>query len=457
MSVVSVWGWVRVCLRLVVIVVVSLAQDQKCVVSDNEKIACGDTAINSTACAANNCCFAQGGRLPCYYSNEVTVQCTEDGQFVVVVPRNVTTPPLSLGTVTLLEGQSAPCSPVGTTASFALFQFPVSACGSTFKTEGGDLVYENLLSSAFEVQKAPDGSITRDSYYELSFQCKYSASELVPVGIIVEPVAQSASIVALGPLIVELRIATGTVTSLLHGNVKQMASNACGLPKATLCSSVEAVYDSYYLDADYPVTKVLQDPVYVEVRILNRTDPNIVLTLEDCWATSTPSPLSQPQWSLLVDGCPYRDDDYQTTLIPVGSSSGLPYPTHYKRFVMQMFTFVDAGSQLPLNETVFIHCSAAVCRPNVTDSCVAQCNRRMRRAVAPVPRASRESVVVSSGEVVLTAPERSAVDRRVSSSEVPQAFSYGVLGLTASSVLVLCALVLAAVWRARPQTLETQL
>ncbi|XP_066574922.1 zona pellucida sperm-binding protein 4-like isoform X2 [Amia ocellicauda] len=427
MSVVSVWGWVRVCLRLVVIVVVSLAQDQKCVVSDNEKIACGDTAINSTACAANNCCFAQGGRLPCYYSNEVTVQCTEDGQFVVVVPRNVTTPPLSLGTVTLLEGQSAPCSPVGTTASFALFQFPVSACGSTFKTEGGDLVYENLLSSAFEVQKAPDGSITRDSYYELSFQCKYSASELVPVGIIVEPVAQSASIVALGPLIVELRIAT------------------------------EAVYDSYYLDADYPVTKVLQDPVYVEVRILNRTDPNIVLTLEDCWATSTPSPLSQPQWSLLVDGCPYRDDDYQTTLIPVGSSSGLPYPTHYKRFVMQMFTFVDAGSQLPLNETVFIHCSAAVCRPNVTDSCVAQCNRRMRRAVAPVPRASRESVVVSSGEVVLTAPERSAVDRRVSSSEVPQAFSYGVLGLTASSVLVLCALVLAAVWRARPQTLETQL
>ncbi|MBN3296031.1 ZP4 protein, partial [Amia calva] len=456
MSVVSVWGWVRVCLRLVVIVVVSLAQDQKCVVSDNEKIACGDTAINSTACAANNCCFAQGGRLPCYYSNEVTVQCTEDGQFVVVVPRNVTTPPLSLGTVTLLEGQSAPCSPVSTTASFALFQFPVSACGSTFKTEGGDLVYENLLSSAFEVQKAPDGSITRDSYYELSFQCKYSASELVPVGIIVEPVAQSASIVALGPLSVELRIAT------------------------------EAVYDSYYLDADYPVTKVLQDPVYVEVRILNRTDPNIVLTLEDCWATSTPSPLSQPQWSLLVDGCPYRDDDYQTTLIPVGSSSGLPYPTHYKRFVMQMFTFVDAGSQLPLNETVFIHCSAAVCRPNVTDSCVAQCNRRIRRAVAPVPRASRESVVVSSGEVVLTAPERSAVDRRVSSSEgekrkrgallsagaqscafdlpvspllstVPQAFSYGVLGLTASSVLVLCALVLAAVWRARPQTLETQL
>lgn len=62
------------------------------------------------------------------------------------------------------------------------------------------------------------------------------------------------------------------------------------------------MYSSYYDAADYPVTKVLRDPVYVEVRILERTDPNIVLTLEHCWATSTSSPLSLPQWSLLVDG-----------------------------------------------------------------------------------------------------------------------------------------------------------
>ena len=62
------------------------------------------------------------------------------------------------------------------------------------------------------------------------------------------------------------------------------------------------MYSDYYRDADYPVTKVLREPVYVEVRILERTDPNLVLLLEDCWATSTPNPLSLPQWSLLVDG-----------------------------------------------------------------------------------------------------------------------------------------------------------
>ncbi|XP_066553431.1 zona pellucida sperm-binding protein 4-like [Amia ocellicauda] len=406
----SVRVWSLVCLLMAAAVDVSIAQGQNCSVSDNEKMACGAPAISRADCEA------------------MTVQCTTDGQFVVVVPRNVTRPPLSLDTVSLLGGQGAPCSPVGTTAGFALFQFPVSACGSTLKSEGGDVVYENTMSSKRDVQEGPDGSITRDSYYELTFLCKYSGSELVPVEAVVYTAAPPPpSVVAPGPLSVELRIAT------------------------------EAVYDAYYGDGDYPVTKVLRDPVYVEVRILNRTDPNIVLTLEDCWATSTPSPLGQPQWSLLVAGCPYRDDQYQTTLVPVAGSSGLPYPTHYKRFIVQMFTFVDAGSQLPLKAKVFIHCSAAVCQPSATDRCVTPCNQRMRRAVAPVQRASREMAVVSSGEVILTASELPAVDRRASPSEVPQAFGYGVLTVAASTVLVLCAVVLAAVWRARPHMRASQL
>ncbi|MBN3305175.1 ZP4 protein, partial [Amia calva] len=308
-------------------------------------MACGDPAFSIVDCEASDCCFDQRARQRCYYSNNVTVQCTTDGQFVVVVPRDVTTPPLSLDTVSLLGGQSAPCSPVGTTAGFAKFQFPVSACGSILKAEGGDLLYENMLSSGVDVQDGPLGSITRDSIFKLSFQCRYSDAEVVPLEAIVNTVAPPPPAVVPGPLNVELRIAT------------------------------EAVYDSYYRDVDYPVTKVLRDPVYVEVRILNRTDPNIILTLEDCWATSTSNPLGQPQWSLLVNGCPYRDDLYQTSLIPVGGSSGLLYPTHYKRFMVQMFAFVDQVSRTPLTETVFIHCSAAVCYPTSTDTCVQQCSR----------------------------------------------------------------------------------
>ena len=50
--------------------------------------------------------------------------------------------------------------------------------------------------------------------------------------------------------------------------------------------------------------------------------------------------------------CPYHDDRYQTALVPVDGSSGLPFPTHYKRFIVQMFTFVDSASFAPLKEMV---------------------------------------------------------------------------------------------------------
>lgn len=61
-------------------------------------------------------------------------------------------------------------------------------------------------------------------------------------------------------------------------------------------------YSSYYGMADYPVTKVLRDPVYVEVRVKDKTDGSMVLILNRCWATNSPLPHSIPQWDLLVGG-----------------------------------------------------------------------------------------------------------------------------------------------------------
>lgn len=64
----------------------------------------------------------------------------------------------------------------------------------------------------------------------------------------------------------------------------------------------QVAYTSYYTDADYPVTKILRDPVYVEVHMLERTDPHIALTLGRCWANTNPNPDFLPQWDLLVHG-----------------------------------------------------------------------------------------------------------------------------------------------------------
>ncbi len=110
-------------------------------------------------------------------------------------------------------------------------------------------------------------------------------------------------VAAPGPLRVELRLANGQCVTKGCAEGKYFVpcfpSVLSFLVKPQRCSSGDEAYTSYYSDADYPVTKVLREPVYVEVRIMERTDPNIVLILGHCWATST---LSLPQWDLLVDG-----------------------------------------------------------------------------------------------------------------------------------------------------------
>ncbi|XP_057186794.1 zona pellucida sperm-binding protein 4-like [Triplophysa rosa] len=347
----------------------------KCAVADYEQIQCGQPGISGAECEAINCCF---NGQQCYYGMSVTVQCIRDGQFVLVVARDVTLPRLSLDTVRLLGGNEAPCGPVGSTPSFAIYQFPVTACGTSMIEENGYVVYENRMTSSYEVGIGPLGSITRDSHFELLFQCRYSASAVEALVVEVNTVPPPPPVAAPGPLRVELRLANG-----------QCVTKGC--------AEGDEAYMSYYGEDEYPVTKVLREPVYVEVRILERTDPNLVLMLGRCWATSTPSPLSLPQWDLLVDGCPYQDDRYLTAMVPVVGSSGLQFPTHYKRFVVKMFTFVDPASLAPLQETIYIHCSTAVCHP-ASGSCEPSCARN-RRDVADK---RREETVVSSGGIFLT-------------------------------------------------------
>lgn len=64
----------------------------------------------------------------------------------------------------------------------------------------------------------------------------------------------------------------------------------------------DVAFDSYYADSEYPISKVLRDPVYVDVQILDRSDPILVLTLGRCWVTADAAPYSYPQWDLIIDG-----------------------------------------------------------------------------------------------------------------------------------------------------------
>ncbi|KAL7872164.1 hypothetical protein SRHO_G00071470 [Serrasalmus rhombeus] len=357
-----------------------VATSAKCRVDDVDQVLCGEPGIDAARCGAINCCF---DGLQCYYGKTVTVQCTIDGQFVLVVARDTTLPRLSLDSISLLGGSDAPCSAVDSNADFAIYQFPVTACGTRAMHLGDYVVYENKMSSSYEVEVGPLGAITRDSQYELYVQCRYAATTVAALAVQLSSNNPPMPVAASGPLRVELRLGSG-----------QCVTKGC--------VQAQAAYTSYYSDADYPVTKVLREPVYVEVRILGRTDPNIALVLGHCWATSSSHPFSTPQWDLLVDGCPYQHDRYLTTLIPVDGSSGLQFPSHYKRFVLKMFTFVDSTFWAPLQERVYIHCSAAVCQQTLFDACEPRCTRQRRDVAAADWKSPRDSVIVSSGEVIFT-------------------------------------------------------
>ncbi|KAM7110185.1 LOW QUALITY PROTEIN: zona pellucida sperm-binding protein 1 [Ciconia maguari] len=327
------------------------------------------------ACLQAGCCYDDMDRVaPCYYGNTATVQCLLDGHFVLVVPRGLATQPYNLDSVRLASTQAG-CEPVRATETFVMFRFPVTQCGTTVQVIEDRLIYENQLISTIDVQGSPRGSITRDSIYILQARCIYNASDLLSLRMEVAVPPTAAPLAMPGPLGLQLRIAT------------------------------DESYSSYHPDSDYPLVRVLRDPIYVEVRLLQKTDPNLVLVLHHCWASPSTEATAEPQWPILVDGCPFAGDNYRTQLVPVGPASPqLPFPSHYQRFVISTFTFVEPPAMAVLEGEVYISCSASVCHLAQPEPCRPSCQlgvpSRARRALGDRRRAEAASTVTSQGRIV---------------------------------------------------------
>lgn len=141
-------------------------------------------------------------------------------------------------------------------------------------------------------------------------------------------------------------------------NVAAFANDS--MPFLISAFTVEAAYTSFYKEIDYPVNKVLREPVYVQVEVLEIIDPLVVLTLDHCWTTTSPNPQDLPQWDILINGylillflslfqdilpkvdnlilplsrCPNPKDPYLTQLVT-------PNPPNIRRFFFKMFAFTD--------------------------------------------------------------------------------------------------------------------
>ncbi|XP_057592659.1 zona pellucida sperm-binding protein 4 isoform X2 [Hippopotamus amphibius kiboko] len=316
-----------------------------------DRLPCASSPITQVDCRQLGCCYNSEEVNSCYYGNTVTSRCTRDGHFSIAVSRNVTSPPLLWNSVHLAFRNDSECKPVQATHTFVLFRFPFTACGTTKRITGNQAVYENELLATQSVRTWSHGSITRDSIFRLRVSCSYSvSSKALPVNVQVFTLPPPLPETQPGHLTLELQIAK------------------------------DQRYRSYYTAGDYPVVKLLRDPIYVEVSIRHRTDPSLGLRLHQCWATPSTDAQLQPQWPVLVNGCPYTGDNYQAKLIPVQKASDLPFPSHYQRFSISTFSFVDSVAKQALQGAVYLHCSASVCQPAGTPSCTTTCPARRRRS-----------------------------------------------------------------------------
>ncbi|XP_068129879.1 zona pellucida sperm-binding protein 4-like [Hyperolius riggenbachi] len=340
----------------------------------SDRLPCGNSSVSRDVCEGLGCCFSNDPSLPCYFGNKVTAQCTDDSKFVVAISKDVTLPSLILDSahVVNMDTTSCPALTVSTTSSFVMFQFP-SFCGGS-QVSGDTVIYENTIEATRDIKTWGGVFITRDSTMRLTVRCSYSRTGVAPLKVEVFTLPPPLPVSTSGPLSLEMRIAK------------------------------DDQYSSYYVDADYPITRVLREPVDLEVRILRRTDPNLVLILNDCWATPSPDAAQLIQWPILQKSCPYNGETqkYLTLLSPLGAASpAIPYPNHYKRFIVSTFVFVDQRTQSsPLSGQVYFHCSASVCVQSAAQSCVTTCSQRKKREIEPLEEEIMvEEMVVSSGPV----------------------------------------------------------
>ncbi|XP_012580611.1 PREDICTED: zona pellucida sperm-binding protein 1 [Condylura cristata] len=334
---------------------------------------------SKAACQQAGCCYDKSREMPCYYGNTVTVQCFRSGYVVLVVSQETALAHrVSLDNIRLAFAPRG-CARAQETGSFVAFRFPLTHCGTTLQVVGDQLIYENQLVSDPDVQVGPQGSITRDGTFQLLVRCVFNTSDFLPIQASILPALPPSSswpttVSQAGPLPVQLRVAK------------------------------DASFSSYYREGDYPIVRLLRQPVHVEVRLLQRVDPSLVLVLHQCWATPSVNPFEQPQWTILSDGCPFKDDAYKTQMVPVDEAS-VPVASHYQRFTVATFTLLDP--QRVFRKQVYFFCSVSVCVPSGGETCLPSCrNPRLRRSSSSLSTPSPQNIVSSPGPVSFEDPYR---------------------------------------------------
>nr|XP_046246344.1 zona pellucida sperm-binding protein 4-like isoform X2 [Scatophagus argus] len=281
--------------------------------------------------------------------------CSKDG-FNITVSKNATVPPLNLEAVSPPSSQGH-CKPKKRSKDAVTFIFPFTDCGTQSMIADGIMTYWVNIELK---QHAQRGSIFRDTPFHLTARCSFALAQITHVGIRVQGKKYMSTLKSVGLLRTEMRFAK------------------------------DSDYNSFYSPHDPPRLTELGQPVYVEVFVLKHEDKDLMLLLEDCWATATENPHDPLRWNLLVKGCPFGGDSHRTVVLPVVSSKELKNPSLHKWFVIKLFSFVKPRT---FENMVYFHCDIEICKgPDCSQPC-SNGSRKLKRITPGIRQRILHSVV----------------------------------------------------------------
>ncbi|NXG05704.1 ZP2 protein, partial [Sakesphorus luctuosus] len=278
----------------------------------------------------------------CDQHKSIAALCTQDGHMDFEILADSTTPVLDLDTLRLRDPACRPAFK-SSLNDRVWFHVPLNGCGTRHWFDGEKIVYENEVRAL--QTDLPLGRISRNSELRLTVLCSFSSGD-------------------------------ASLSIKVHNHPPLASSVNRGLLSLALLSYPDDSYRQPYREDQYPLVRYLRQPLFLEVQVLNRNDPNLHLVLDDCWATASYEPSSLPQWNIVVDGCEYDLDSYRTVFHPVGR--GVSYANYRQRLEVKTFAFVSGDKAL--SGLVYFHCSVLLCDRFHPDSplCLARCPRPSR-------------------------------------------------------------------------------
>ncbi|XP_034404594.1 zona pellucida sperm-binding protein 4-like [Cyclopterus lumpus] len=288
--------------------------------------------------------------------------CNQEG-FNIIIPQNATVPPLNLDAVWIPSSQNHNCNPPKRSKEAVIFRFPFTDCGTQSVIADGIITYWVNIEVKQQQQKS---FIFRDAPFHRTVHCSFALARRTQLSI-------------------KIQEEKSEYPSPLKSE---------GLLRTEMRFAKDSKYKSFYSSRDPPTITELGQPVHVEVFAVKHEDGDLVLLLEDCWATPSENPQDPQRWNLLVKGCPFSGDSHRTVVLPVAPTE-LKYPSLHKWFEVKLFSFVKPPT---FKNLVYFHCDIEICKgPNCLQSCS---NGRKLRQVTPGPGREILYSVVSGGPLL---------------------------------------------------------